>query len=137
MHYSQVHRSLSRIDYLFGTSPMLAHLHNPTIGDIAVSDHAPVGVEYSLPSQMGQDKLWRFPSHLARNQDFKNHMIASWKDYLKFNKDTTPDANLLWDAGKAFMRGQIASFAAAHNKHCQKSYVAASNKIHEAQHETN
>lgn len=76
-HLSQIHGSLSRIDYIFGTEYMIAHLNKPSIEEIAVSNNAPVGVEYPLLSAMGRDKLWRFPDHLVGNQELKTFLIDS------------------------------------------------------------
>lgn len=45
------HNTLSRIDYTFSNSTLLKHITYLRIYDIAISDHAPISVDLTGPSQ--------------------------------------------------------------------------------------
>lgn len=79
-HFSQVHCSLSMIDYFLSTSSLLPHLIKLTIGNLVLSDYTPVVVEYSVLPLLAHDRICRFPSHLSRNERYKAYLQETWRE---------------------------------------------------------
>lgn len=109
-------------------------LSGADIHDIAISDHAPIEVSLDNLDLPPHPKIWRFPSYLHNNTEFQKFMEKSWSEYSTANAPHTEDPNLFWDAGKAYLRGRIISYATSFKRNTLTNYKLASALLHQAQH---
>uniref|UniRef100_A0A3P9HGA3 Uncharacterized protein n=1 Tax=Oryzias latipes TaxID=8090 RepID=A0A3P9HGA3_ORYLA len=58
-------------------------------------------------------RQWHLNSLLLSNPAFISYLEAEWKLYISKNDTSDTSASILWEAGKAFMRGSIISYTAA------------------------
>lgn len=118
--YSSPYTVFTRKDYIFGTDNTIPTISGAEIHDIAISYHAPIPIWLADPSAQHNLHLWRFPSFLYKNTDFQASMGAAWEEFLSANSVHMDNPNLLWDAGKAFIRGWSISFF---KKHALANYL--------------
>lgn len=104
-YYSPPHDTFSRIDYVLGTSATLNAVESTEIHGIALSDHAPVTLSISNQHNKLNRKTWRFPSYLAKQENFQTYLHNEWEIYKDFNDTPGTSPSLFWEADKAFLRG--------------------------------
>lgn len=131
--YSNPHNIFTRIDYFFGSDNLIPFLQNTTIHDITISDHAPIEVTLDNLNLPPHPNIWRFPSFLHNNTDFQQYMSDAWTEYSSNNAPHIHDPNLFWDAGKAYLRGRIISYATSFKRNTLSKYKAASSRLRQAQ----
>lgn len=131
--YSNPHNVFTRIDYLFCSDDLLPLISDADIHDIAISDHAPILTTIDNLDLYPNPKIWRFPSYLHNNSDFRQYMENVWSEYTLNNAEHSDNPNLFWEAGKAFLRGRIISYAASFKRNALKNYKQASSRLHLAQ----
>uniref|UniRef100_A0A669D815 Reverse transcriptase domain-containing protein n=1 Tax=Oreochromis niloticus TaxID=8128 RepID=A0A669D815_ORENI len=66
-------------------------------------------------------KNWRFNTSLLKDEDFIKYFKKEWTSYLDFNDTPGTSASVLWEAGKAVMRGKIISFSSHKKKEENKN----------------
>ncbi len=89
----------------------LLHLVTASIyHPIVISDHAPTSLDVNLPFSTTPPSLWKFSSHLLADYEFKNCIATQISDYIEFNDTSEVSSDFLWEALKAFVRGQIIYF---------------------------
>lgn len=76
-HYSHVHKTFSRIDYLFGTPDTHLLIENSQIHEIAISDHSPVTIDFRDTMPISTHRVWHFPAHLAMQKSFRSFYTRS------------------------------------------------------------
>lgn len=79
--HSNVHKTSSRIDYFFTPKASLAKFISCTIGNILISDHAPVFLELSCSAER-QYGGWRFKNYLLKDPTFKTYLENSFNTLL-------------------------------------------------------
>ena len=109
--YSKVHKSSSRIDYFFISEYALQKVLSCSIGNIFISDHAPLFLVLSSRVQRPRAQ-WRFPNHLIKNPDFKQYFTEQFNYFITENNTPGVSPNLLWETAKAVIRGFTISFSA-------------------------
>ncbi len=96
-----------------------------------ISDHAPVVLSLALPNLPQIKKHWRFNSSLLSDDEF----IKFIKEHITFFFQTndTPDISCLavWDAFKAYLRGQIISFTANMRRKAMQERLELAKQIKE------
>lgn len=99
-----------------------------------ISDHAPVVLSLALPNLPQIKKHWRFNSTLLSNDEFMKFI----KEHISlfFQLNATPDVSSLvvWDALKAYLRGQIISFTANMRRKAQQERLELAKQIKEIDH---
>lgn len=113
--FSSVHHSYSRLDYFLVSSSLVSELSDIQIHPITVSDHAPVSFNLRNKSITPPSRNWRFNLALLKDPDFISYFKREWSNYLENNDTPGVSAGILWEAGKAVMRGKIIYFA-SHKK---------------------
>lgn len=110
--FSHAHRSYSRIDYFFTDNKFTSFAQKCEYQPIVVSDHAPLLIEFNIPGAGAQRTHWRFNSLLLSDDSFVEFMSSQISLFLEIN--TTPDVSIstVWEALKAYLRGQVISFVA-------------------------
>ena len=120
--FSKVHHSHSRLDYFLVSSSLLSDISDTEIHTIAVSDHAPVSLTLKNKKDTPPSKNWRFNTSLLKDEDFIKYFKKEWALYLDYNDQPGTSASVLWEAGKAVMRGRIISFS-SHKKKRENKYI--------------
>lgn len=110
--YSPVHKSYSRIDYFIVDDRSLSFVSHSKYHSIVISDHCPIQLDLQMPNSSTKHRTWRFDPLLLNDKDFTS-FISSQIDFF-FETNTTPDVSYstIWEAFKAYIRGQIISYTA-------------------------
>ncbi len=94
-----------------------------SIGNIFVSDHAPVFLVMSSGVQHPRAQ-WRFPKHLIKDPKFKQYFIEQFNYFMTENDTPDMSPNLLWETAKAVIRGLTISFSVNLKKKQGAEHVA-------------
>lgn len=113
--FSHVHHCYLRIDYFFINKNLLSSVKGVEYSAIVESDHAPLLLDLSFPSNFTYD-IWRFNSSLLSDDSFCKHVSSSIEHFLKFNSTEQVSPYLLWETLKVVIRGDIISYTAFINK---------------------
>ena len=115
-YHSGRHHSFSRIDLILLSSQITHMTSKAEIVYMSLSDHHANLCTVMLDKNPIRATRWRFNTTLLQNSSFCEQFRNSLKEFLCFNKDSVPDARILWDATKGFIRNNSISFASAQNK---------------------
>lgn len=77
------------------------------------------------------ERHWRFNSTLLSNNDFVKFMEEQITFFFDTNASSETTSLTIWDALKAYLRGQIISFSASMKKRAQKERIDLSIQIKE------
>lgn len=102
--HSSSHRTFSRIDLVYAGGPVLPKVRDVRILPRGVSDHAPLLLELDL-SLDPSDKIWRLSRYWVSDMEVEPRYREEMDSYWTINTDTA-SASSVWDAFKAFSRGQ-------------------------------
>uniref|UniRef100_A0A803JAB7 Reverse transcriptase domain-containing protein n=1 Tax=Xenopus tropicalis TaxID=8364 RepID=A0A803JAB7_XENTR len=130
--YSGVHKTFSRIDYIFTSQSLLPHIQKAEIKDIIISDHAPISLHIQNPQPQPRSFNWRFPSYLSHSEDFKQYVKTSLANYIDDNLTHWDNPNLLWAAAKPVLRGQITAYLAYRRKQFNIKYMTLQQELSQA-----
>lgn len=108
--FSNVHKSYTRIDYFFLPRIMLQSVISSSIGNIVISDHAAVSIQYNLKNPVNQTRHWKFNPSILTDHKFMSYFREEFQYFLSVNSASTNDPSLLWETSKAFSRGIIISY---------------------------
>ena len=109
-HFVKCHKSLSRLDMIFGSPSLMSNVLHSDIGISYQSDHSPVLLDFSLDENSRGPGYWKILAHLINNNEFKSRIVDLIKDIeKKTNAGTKP--SLLWDTIQAGIRGVAIKFA--------------------------
>ncbi len=114
--FSGVHKTGSRIDYFFSPKTSLQNVIDCNIGNIVISDHAPVFLRLGLSNQIFYPASWKFKPWLIHDPNFESFLKEQVKLFLMDNKTPDVSPNLLWDTAKAYIRGLIISYVSNQKK---------------------
>uniref|UniRef100_A0A803THX2 Reverse transcriptase domain-containing protein n=1 Tax=Anolis carolinensis TaxID=28377 RepID=A0A803THX2_ANOCA len=103
-YYSAVHKTYTRIDYLFISKNMVDKLISSEIGIIRISDHAIVNLEIINKQDYEQTRRWRLNSNILNYEEIIRRIGANWQEIWDIN-DNNVSRNILWDTMKAVARG--------------------------------
>ncbi len=108
--FSHVHHTFSRIDFFLLDNKLLNCVNACTYHTVVISDHAPVSIDVVLFPGRFTPPTWRFDSSRLSDDKFKDFVASQINLYFELNQ--TPDINslTLWEAFKAFIRGQVISY---------------------------
>ncbi|MBN3294582.1 LORF2 protein, partial [Polypterus senegalus] len=120
--FSHVHHSHSRLDYFLVSSSLLADFSDTETHPIVVSDHVPVFLTLLNKKTIPSGKNWRFNTSLLKDVGFVEYYKKEWALYLEHNDIPGTSASVLWEAGKAVMRGKIISFS-SHKKKIENKRI--------------
>lgn len=109
--FSPVHHSYSRIDFFLTSNSIISNISESKIHPIAISDHAPVTLQWNTTSQHKPTTRWRFNTSLLKDHDFDSYLKREWACFLELNDSPETSPSLLWETGKAVLRGKIISFS--------------------------
>ena len=106
--YSNQHASYSRIDYFLISKQLVSKTVTASIGNIVLSDHAPVEVMLGTGSLSETPRCrWRLNTSLLQNEKSCNFIGKEILEYWEFNEGSTSNPGLEWDTFKACLRGRL------------------------------
>lgn len=117
---SSAHQCSSRIDLFIISNSLIPNISDNTIHSIVISDHAPVSLCIQTQAHIKTQTRWRFNTSLLEDPDFSTLIRREWTFYLKMNDSPDTSPSLLWEAGKAFIRGKIISYSSYKKKQQQQ-----------------
>lgn len=107
--FSHVHHTYTRIDFFLIDIRLLSKVKACDYHTIAISDHSPVSLDLELLCQ-SRFKFWRFNSILLTEEDYKQFLKNQLSLYFDLNDSPDISRSTLWEASKAYIRGQLISF---------------------------
>lgn len=105
--FSHPHSSYSRIDYFLLSRNMVSQVLNSTIGNIVLSDHAPVDIVFHPFDRAEKSMRWRFNNCMLNREENCNFIQSEMQEFWEHNEGSTEDHGVMWDAFKSFLRGRI------------------------------
>ena len=117
-YFSPLHQSFSRLDFFLISNTFLSKVSKTTIHPIIISDHAPVSLSIKMESNVKYSSRWRFNTSLLKDSDFTALIQREWASFLELNDSPEISSSILWETGKAVIRGQIISYYT--NTHTKK-----------------
>lgn len=114
--FSSPHSTYSHIDYFFISKNIVPSLLKCTIGNILISDHAPVFLDLMPLDIIKRSYRWRLNFTLLHIPAFKDLLKEQIDFYLSTNLNSAPSVGVAWEALKAYVRGVIIQYASAKKK---------------------
>ena len=127
-YFSPLYQSSSRIDF-FLVSNSLTHIKENTIHPIMISDHAPVSLAINTQTHIKPPTRWRLNTSLLEDPDFDSLIRREWASFLEMNDSPEISPSLLWETGKAVLRGKIISYSSYKKKQQQQLENTLEQKI--------
>lgn len=129
--FSHVHHTFTRIDYFLIDNQLIPSVKSCDYQSIVISDHAPVFLSMSLPNLPQIKRHWRFNSTLLSDSKFVKFMEEQISLFLEINNSSETSSLVVWDALKAFLRGQIISYSANMKKKASTERLELTKQIKE------
>ena len=114
--YSPPHSMFSRIDYFFLSKSLVPSMLTCSIGNLLISDHAPVSLVLASAVSVERTPRWRFNSSLLQDHTFKDRLKGHIDMYIAVNLPSAPSAGVVWEALKAYIRGIVIQHASFKKK---------------------
>ena len=131
--FSPVHGTFSRIDYFLIDSKLLPSVSSCSYNPIVISDHATVVVDISLPGRSVKRSPWRFNSLLLSDPNFVLTIKNRIDLFISTNVNPDTSAASIWEACKAYLRGEIISYSAYQKKINSEKSASLARDISELQ----
>lgn len=110
--FSHVHHTFTRIDYFLIDNQLIPAVKSCDYQSIVILDHAPLTLSMCLPNLPPIRRRWRFNSTLLSDAKFVKFMEEQIISFFEIHKSCETSSLIVWDALKAFLRGQIISYSA-------------------------
>ena len=127
--YSPVHKSYSRIDYFFIDKNLISLVNHCEYNSIVISDHAPLSLMLQMPVSQALYHPWRLNSQWLADDKFVEFISSEIQFFLKQNRTPNMSNLIIWEALKAYIRGQIISFCSQKKKMHQEKINKLSEDI--------
>lgn len=92
---------------------LLSQFSQVDIGNQGPSDHHLSNLEWEVSDAEKPPQSWTFPWLLLKNAVFVKKLRVEWADYIHHNDVIDISPFLLWESGKAVLRGHAISLATA------------------------
>lgn len=113
--FSPRHNSYSRIDFFLVDLKLLPIIKNIQYEAMVLSDHSPVSLYFGFP-KVYNSKTWRMDNKFLSDILFREYIKSQILYYFETNDSSEISRHSLWEAMKAFLRGQIISHGAFKRK---------------------
>lgn len=127
--YSPVHHSYSCIDFFLISNSIISDMSDSKIHPITISDHAPITIIWNPNNKHKHVPRWRFNTSLLKDPDFDSYLKREWASFLEINDSPKSSPTVLWETGKAVLRGKIISFSVHKRKKEKEQEVRLEQKI--------
>lgn len=127
--FSHVHHTYTRIDYFFVDNLLLPNLRSCSYESITISDHAPLVLSMAFLDCDLVRRHWRLDPLLLTDDKFVTDISSKIKTFLSENKTPGMSCKTIWEAMKAFLRGEIISYAAFKRKSAKQKLNDISDQI--------
>lgn len=107
--FSPPHKLYSRLDHFFVTAPLLPYVVTSEINPITWSDHAPINLDIILSAPKPRTCHWHLNECLLRNPESQNLLQQKLFEFFQINEGSVLEVSTLWEAHKAFFRGECIS----------------------------
>lgn len=126
--WSQVHGSYSRLDHFLVSKKDIHRIKKCVIESMTISDHSPVIMALDLGLEPCM-KYWRINVSLLTDARIREEIRLAISEYFALNDNGTVSPSILWDAGKATIRGKIISIGSRLKKDRLKKQVELETEI--------
>ena len=109
--FSNPHSAYSRIDYFLISRSLVRQTLSATVGNIVLTDHAPVDIAISITENTKSTMRWRLNNLLLNSEEYCEHIRNVIKEFWEFNEGSIDDIGITWDAFKAFVRGRLIQYS--------------------------
>jgi len=109
--FSPTHNTHSRIDMFLMSQGMIATVIECSYLPATFSDHNPIKLSWLVDTPQPTTRRWRFKNYMLKDPEFISYMTTKIEIFLDANSNSSSHANI-WEALKAYMRGQILSYSA-------------------------
>ena len=123
--YSNRHDTYSRIDLFLISAQLRGRITQIDYKARLLSDHSPLLMTIMMPDKEQSVYRWRLNSSLLKRQDFCDFIRKQIRLYLETNLNSVEDKFIVWDAMKAYLRGQIISYSSK----IKKEYMRESERL--------
>ena len=106
--FSSVHHTYTRIDYFLIDSKFLPSIKRCEYEAMVISDHSPLVLKLAFKNRH-MTRTWRFDNTLLTKKTFVDDIKSQIQFYLSTNDTPDVSKSTLWEALKAYIRGQIIS----------------------------
>lgn len=114
--FSNVHQTFSRIDYFLLYKKLLPSVRACAYEAIVISDHSPLSLKLKFDHVPMTHLHWRFDTSMLSDEDVVNVIVSSIYIYKQTNNTPEVSHSTIWEAFKAFMRGQLISISSFEKK---------------------
>lgn len=114
--FSSVHHTFTRIDYFLLDNHFLSSVYSCSHDAIVISDHAPVILDIQFEGYNITRPPWRLNTRLLSSENFVNFISQQIDYFLSLNKTPDVSMSVVWEALKAYLRGEIISFSSYESK---------------------
>jgi len=90
---------------------MISQISDIIIHPITISDHAPVSLTWNMNHFSKPPNSWRLNTSLLEDPNFDTYIKREWASFLEINDSPNIVPSLLWETGKAVLRGKITSYS--------------------------
>lgn len=110
------HKTYKRIDFFLVTKTILESIKKSSIGNIHLSDHAPIKSEVAFTCLCKNKNVWQCNRSILFDVNFCNKTKANLIYFLEINDNDDTDPANVWETTKAYLRGLMISFCAARKR---------------------
>lgn len=128
-YFSAQYQSFSRIDIFLSSNSTTSNILDTKVSLIIISDHAPIILTLKNESPVTSHRTWRFNTSLLKDPEFDSLIREEWASFMEINDSPDISPTLLWETGKAVIRGKIISYSSHKKKLKQKLQNNLENKI--------
>lgn len=127
--FLNVHYSYSRIDYFVLDNALISNVCYCAYQSIILSDHAPLILDLKFSNLPSLRRSWQLNTSLLADDDFVGFISDQISLFLSVN--VSPDLSniIVWDALKAYIRGQIISYNAIRKRKLKEKQISLADEI--------
>lgn len=129
-YYSRIHNTYSRIDLLLVDQFDLHLVKTSVIGSITISDHAPVVLGIRVGDVCKKERNWRLNESILDDKRAFETLKGGLMSYFEINKTDEVSNQVVWEAHKVVIRGEMISQGSRLKKEKQKEITDVLEEIH-------
>lgn len=130
--YSNPHGSYSRIDFFYVSQQHIHKVLKCDIQNITISDHAPITLTMALDNEP-MFRYWRLNVSLLSSDNVVQEIKQNLIEYFQINDNGEVSPSILWEGGKAVIRGKITEISSRLKRTRLKKQKELEDKIKELQ----